>query len=113
VTEGHADVNKAFSTGCTPFGCAVACGHMHVARFLRKHGAKDIMDQTLLETLGISKGSLIIGNEEGADYVRRKRCQGCDSLEDTKTCSGCRRVSYCSRACQKKDWPVHKKTCHK
>jgi MYND finger len=26
-------------------------------------------------------------------------------------CSGCRMVKYCSAACQKKDWPNHKKFC--
>jgi hypothetical protein len=28
-------------------------------------------------------------------------------------CSGCRKVYYCSRECQVKDWPEHKKVCKK
>lgn len=30
---------------------------------------------------------------------------------DLKTCSGCRNVSYCSKACQSRAWPDHKLTC--
>jgi len=28
-------------------------------------------------------------------------------------CTACKRAHYCSRACQKADWPVHKLTCRK
>lgn len=31
--------------------------------------------------------------------------------EDLKMCSRCKVVSYCSRECQVKDWPAHKKMC--
>jgi hypothetical protein len=28
-----------------------------------------------------------------------------------KLCSGCKRVAYCGAACQKADWPHHKRRC--
>ena len=28
-------------------------------------------------------------------------------------CGRCREVEYCSPACQKKDWPQHKRVCRK
>jgi hypothetical protein len=28
-----------------------------------------------------------------------------------KTCTGCKKVRYCSEVCQKKDWKKHKKVC--
>eukprot|EP01113_Clastostelium_recurvatum_P046787 TRINITY_DN8251_c0_g1_i1.p1 TRINITY_DN8251_c0_g1~~TRINITY_DN8251_c0_g1_i1.p1 ORF type:complete len:672 (+),score=54.33 TRINITY_DN8251_c0_g1_i1:232-2016(+) len=41
-----------------------------------------------------------------------RECNKCgkDSLK-MQICSGCKGVSYCSRACQTEDWKVHKKTC--
>jgi hypothetical protein len=33
------------------------------------------------------------------------------SEEDLRYCSMCRVVQYCSRECQKRDWPTHKKLC--
>lgn len=45
----------------------------------------------------------------------RVQCHGCDKEEpDTKAfqkCSKCMRVAYCSRECQKTDWPTHKHSC--
>lgn len=39
-------------------------------------------------------------------------CAGmCGLLENLHKCKGCYSVSYCSVACQKKDWPSHKKEC--
>lgn len=30
---------------------------------------------------------------------------------DGGACAMCRSVVYCSKACQRKHWPVHKETC--
>jgi hypothetical protein len=30
-----------------------------------------------------------------------------------KNCSKCKKISYCSIACQRKDWPEHKLVCGK
>jgi hypothetical protein len=38
-------------------------------------------------------------------------CQVCGSTKDPKKCSLCGKVFYCSRECQKKDWPTHKAVC--
>lgn len=35
----------------------------------------------------------------------------CTATNNLKQCSGCGVVQYCSRECQKNDWPNHKKDC--
>jgi hypothetical protein len=36
---------------------------------------------------------------------------GCYNRDELKKCSRCKRVYYCSRECQRKDWSVHKTRC--
>ena len=43
------------------------------------------------------------------------RCTNCQKKEksekDFKKCSRCSSVYYCSKACQRADWPIHKNIC--
>ena len=45
----------------------------------------------------------------------RKKCCQChkrhDPLDRSLKCSGCKRVHYCSRECQKEHWPIHRIQC--
>ncbi|KLJ12373.1 hypothetical protein EMPG_09538 [Blastomyces silverae] len=38
-------------------------------------------------------------------------CESCGIVENVKRCAGCRRIWYCSKACQSSAWPKHKKAC--
>ncbi|KAH9839335.1 uncharacterized protein C8Q71DRAFT_748999 [Rhodofomes roseus] len=43
-----------------------------------------------------------------------QRCSYCLNAVDKtnlKSCSGCRMVRYCSRACQENAWPTHRASC--
>ena len=107
VTEGGADVNQAKSNGTTPLLVATARGHKTVVRFLLRHGAQD----TEAHIGGRARSTASEATGETADYLAKKRCGGCGSLTNTQLCGGCGRVSYCSRACQKKEWRAHKPAC--
>ena len=38
-------------------------------------------------------------------------CSVCGILQPAKKCTACRKIQYCSIACQKEDWPSHKNNC--
>ncbi|KAJ7086302.1 hypothetical protein C8R43DRAFT_311939 [Mycena crocata] len=47
--------------------------------------------------------------------ITKQICAGCMTLTDTGgellRCGRCKHTSYCSKECQRKDWPTHKPTC--
>jgi len=58
-------------------------------------GDKEEMDQATLLT-----------------FMQAKNCEKCKAVfYGTLVCSGCQAVSYCSKKCQKLDWPNHKAVC--
>jgi TPR repeat protein len=53
--------------------------------------------------------------KKGGKKGRRKICakDGCGArIDESKRCSRCSLVYYCSRVCQKSDWKVHKPKCN-
>lgn len=39
-------------------------------------------------------------------------CAACNSTKSLSRCSRCKKVSYCNRECQLKDWSRHKAMCN-
>jgi len=48
--------------------------------------------------------------------ITLKQCNGCKKQETQQNqfqrCGKCKKVYYCSKECQRRDWPNHKKTCN-
>ena len=38
-------------------------------------------------------------------------CEACGRVAKVQVCTACKCVAYCSRPCQKRDWPTHKNAC--
>jgi len=47
-----------------------------------------------------------------AAILYRRNCRVCDSKESLHACSSCKVALYCSKNCQKADWPQHKDMCN-
>jgi len=52
-----------------------------------------------------------------APFLLAVRCANCRKTEkkskEFRKCSRCKMVHYCSKSCQKEDWPNHKKICER
>ena len=78
------------------------------ANWMAEQGAGRIVFITSLSAYAASPGSS--AGASGASERRRCACPGCPNCAACM-CDACKSVVYCSRACQKQHWPVHKAAC--
>lgn len=59
-------------------------------------------------------GTLMLGNRNSPDFKVStvRECVVCKTEENTKMCTGCRLVYYCSNECQRSHWREHKVMCN-
>jgi len=69
-------------------------------RFIRSNGKRH-MSVSVITPISDSMQS---AHYDAISYCGQCGTSGCDLME----CSRCRKIAYCSRACQKKNWPHHK-----
>ena len=57
-------------------------------------------------------GALLQNKNIGKCIFRKSiDCIVCRNNNDMSWCSACNIVGYCSKKCQKEDWPIHKLYC--
>jgi hypothetical protein len=53
-------------------------------------------------------------NNDGTMLISPTKCIVCSGMNATKLrCARCHDTFYCSRKCQRQDWPTHKQVCCK
>lgn len=69
----------------------------------------------LPESLEYSNDLLTTLTKRGYEWMKKSHfCQGCRMLKhNTKRCSACHQVRYCSVECQRTDYTYHKTICEK
>ncbi|KAI3650697.1 hypothetical protein MP228_004178 [Amoeboaphelidium protococcarum] len=75
----------------------------------------------VLSSTGISVGIQALFSEsveirKSRQLSIKRKCEGCGMIEnhfgDFMMCAGCRKVRYCGKECQVKDWKYHRMSCH-
>ncbi len=64
------------------------------------------------EKLGVPQAKEMIADIETKREAQRV-CAACHAKNAKQVCGQCMIVHYCSQACQKKQWPEHRKVCKK
>lgn len=98
--------------GCGKSGDRLASVHFGVGKVLRcffgSHCGSRECTRSVTEMCGIKDAKALDPS------VRKKaHCRLCNELGVPNWCGQCQAMVYCSRECQVKDWPRHKKECVK
>ncbi|KAI8462871.1 MAG: hypothetical protein J3K34DRAFT_446096 [Monoraphidium minutum] len=75
-----------------------------------------VLDQVLSDVLAAGGGApdAPAPSQSGVRGAPAAACAVCGKGRDQgklKVCTGCGAVHYCSAACQKEDWPSHRRAC--
>ncbi len=110
LLDANADPNLIDQAGMSHLLLASHKGYTAIARLLVAAGAHNAASgySPIVPLAAAQEG----GHEEIVKLLSQKKCAACSSTEKgLGQCSGCKKVYYCSPACQKQDWPQHKKVC--
>lgn len=70
-------------------------------------------DQTAVASTSASDAASKTSQSRVVAREKFRSCENCGSMIEERilVCSGCKKVAYCDRKCQKANWKAHKKTC--
>jgi hypothetical protein len=78
-----------------------------------QHATPDLIDRRIAEIIE-GNGATSTSTTDRA-CLDLSICSTCNKTSTVETplnlCGGCKKIRYCSQACQKKDWREHKKKC--
>ena len=77
----------------------------------REQKAKETEKQREINETMRSCGFAHVRDNPNADCLFCSLCGRDEKSFEIRRCTGCRKAAYCSKACQTKDWPNHKREC--
>lgn len=99
--------DRPADAGCLSWGTASVDGLMICC------GQTCCGDRACYKNLQKANMDIFNGVLPHAETIRKSVCAYCRKMDKPKWCQGCNKIYYCSRDCQVKHWPVHKKECVK
>jgi hypothetical protein len=124
IKNGHVDIvrlliengadSKRDDKGVAAFVSAAHLGYIDIVSLL--------LDRNTYSNDDLPGRSFMVSIHGDTDLVNplthheshtQKNCAQCSRPQAKNKCGNCKRVRYCSRQCQKKDWPSHKQDCRK
>lgn len=61
----------------------------------------------------IDENGVVSIHGRDCDVLYEHHCAHCKTFGATKSCSKCKIAFYCSKPCQRADWPEHRKNCQR
>lgn len=114
----NADLNQATTDKLklTPAFIATKIGHVDIIKVLLAHQTSDPAQSINDNCQALANIAKEHGHAEVEAMLRQawkesRKCATCKKPGNTRVCRGCRKVWYCSRACQESNWGDHKAAC--
>ncbi|KAH9932755.1 ankyrin [Epithele typhae] len=122
LLEHGANPNAQDRFGSPPIMAALQNAAIEVIHALMEHGADllvadadGVTPEEFYPGTGSKARSAVqqwIRQREGVEGVLEERkCGACRKQGEVKFCSKCHAAQYCSKECQRADWPRHKNKC--
>ena len=99
-------------SGCVDRTSAVSQQYRYLTSERETVGIAQVQSDSnkLSAEAAVEHSSSLLKDCEDSD-IECARCLKRDSRTELRRCAGCKSFSYCSKDCQRSDWPSHKRLC--